>query len=149
MKEPRVEDFDPERAKKLPDMGMESLPRIEKSIPISSAPPPASQAEEQQEKAQDFKKASFQERNQEFKKERFLDFLKPFLGMRSAGMVSFRYPQDLMDAMAEAQYQIRKRYKVKLTKNAILVAALAYMLWDFEQNGEESLLYTHMVKSHR
>ena len=69
--------------------------------------------------------------------------------MRSAGMVSFRYPQDLMDAMAEAQYQILKRYKVKLTKNAILVAALAFVLWDYEQKGEESLLCTHLVKSRR
>ncbi len=149
MKQPRVEDFDPEAAKKLPDMGMENLPRIEKPVPVTHVYPPASPPGEEQEPVQDFKKSSFQERKQDFKKERFLDFLKPFLEMRSAGMVSFRYPLDLMDEMAEAQYQILKRYKVKLTKNAILVEALAFVLWDYEQNGEESLLYTYMIKSRR
>ena len=134
MKTPRVEDFDPKATQKLPEMGMENLPRIEK--PPSGTPIFTSAAPSGVEHApdQEFKKADFQESHQEIKKERFLDFLKPFLAMRSAGMVSFRYPQDLMDAMAEAQYQILKRYKVKLTKNAILVAALAFVLWDYEQN---------------
>jgi GTP cyclohydrolase FolE2 len=149
MKTPRVEDFDPKVPVKLPDMGMEDLPRIEKPPALSSQALPTIELTADKPQNQEIKISRSQESHQEIKKERFLDFLKPFLEMRSAGMVSFRYPQDLMDVMAEAQYQIMKRHKRKLTKNAILVAALAFVLWDYERRSEESILYTHLIHDHR
>ena len=86
-----------------------------------------------------------QERLQESKQESFLSFIHPFLDLKASNTVSFRYPTPLLEFLEEIQYKMKKKHSRKITKNAILVAALAYALWDFEQNGKASFLYQQLI----
>jgi hypothetical protein len=98
------------------------------------------------------KKESLQERKldrlQESKKESFLAFLRSQLEVKPNSVVSFRYPEDLLDRLEQIQYAVRQQSRKKLTKNAILIAALAFLLWDYEQHDQESILYKHLVVEH-
>ena len=93
------------------------------------------------------------ERLQEDKKERFLAFIAKFLEMKSTDTTSFRYPEDLIDNLDEVKYETKtlikkrlgKRAAKKVTKNAILVTALGFVLWDLIENGEKSILYKQLV----
>ena len=77
--------------------------------------------------------------------EQLLDAIQPYLDLKASNMVSFRYPDTLIAWLEESLYQLKKQYGKKLTKNALLVAALAYVLWDLEQNGQESFLYQQFI----
>jgi hypothetical protein len=48
--------------------------------------------------------------------------------------------------LEESLYWLKKQYGKKLTKNALLVAALAYVLWDLEQNSLASFLYQQFIQ---
>ena len=89
---------------------------------------------------------------QERQKDRKTDFALPSISrtleMKAAVHTTFRYPQDLLDKLDEAQYQVWRRYKKKITKNAILVAALAYFLGHFEAKGKESELHKELIEEH-
>ena len=73
--------------------------------------------------------------------------------MKSTDTTSFRYPEDLIDQLDEVQYKtktlIKKRLgkaaAKKVTKNAILVTALGFILWDLIENGEKSILYKQLL----
>ena len=90
---------------------------------------------------------------QEYKKERLLAFIAKFLEMKSTDTTSFRYPEDLIDNLDEVQYKTKTLTKKRLgkgaakkvTKNAILVTALGFVLWDLIENGEKSILYKQLV----
>ncbi|MCB8944353.1 MAG: hypothetical protein H6658_11440 [Ardenticatenaceae bacterium] len=73
--------------------------------------------------------------------EPWFEVIQPYLDLRAANKVSLRYPDTLIAWLEEALYQLKKSSHQKLTKNAILVAALAYVLWDLEQYGQASFLY--------
>ncbi len=75
------------------------------------------------------------------KQESLLADIQPYLDLRASNTVSFRYPDVLLDWLEESLYRFKKEQGTKLTKTAVLVAALAYVLWDLEQNGKESFLY--------
>ena len=90
---------------------------------------------------------------QDDKKERLLAYIAKFLEMKSTDTTSFRYPEDLIDQLDEVQYKtktlIKKRLgkaaAKKVTKNAILVTALGFILWDLIENGEKSILYKQLL----
>ena len=73
--------------------------------------------------------------------------MQPYLSEKATNTFAFRYPPDLLEKMADVLYQIRKQHHRKLTKNAIAVAALTFLLTDFEIYGEESVLYQLLIKS--
>lgn len=102
--------------------------------------PPKSKKSFKQERKIENKKVSNEESLQESKEEMLLDFIRPYLALKAAHTVSFRYPAELLERLEEMQYKMKKQYGMKVTKNAILVAALAHIIWDFEQHGEASFL---------
>ncbi len=59
---------------------------------------------------------------------------------------TFRYPPELFDLLEDILHTIRKRHKVKLTKNAIAVAAIVFLLSDYDAFGEESVLYQLLIE---
>jgi hypothetical protein len=69
------------------------------------------------------------------------------LSERATYTFAFRYPPELLEKLADVQHEIRKRHKKKLSKNAIAVAALVFLLTDFEIYGEESVLYQMLARS--
>lgn len=84
---------------------------------------------------------------QDRKTDRFVAFVSRFLTTKSIVHTTFRYPTELLEKLDQVQYEIKTRHKKKITKNSILVAALAYMLWDLEELGQESILYKLLVKN--
>jgi len=101
---------------------------------------------EQQPNNTTLTKPEMQESNLASKKERFLAFLQSCIDMKAVSTASFRYPQELLDQLEEVLYDLKKQHKKKVTKNALLITALAYLLWDFEQHGETSVLYQNLIK---
>ncbi len=92
------------------------------------------------------KKASKKEILHERKQASFLADIQPYLDLRASNTVSFRYPDVLLEWLEESLYQLKKEHGKKLTKNAILVAALAFVLWDLEHNGQASFLYQQFIQ---
>ena len=72
--------------------------------------------------------------------------MQPYLSAKATNSFAFRYPPDLLEKLADVLHQIRKQHHRKLTKNAIAVAALTFLLTDFEIYGEESMLYQLLIK---
>ena len=72
--------------------------------------------------------------------------MQPYLSAKATNSFAFRYPPDLLEKLADVLHQIRKQHHRKLTKNAIAVAALTFLLTDFEIYGEESVLYQLLIK---
>ena len=91
------------------------------------------------------KKSVLQERQKDRQTGGGLSSIAQALRMKATVHTTFRYPQDLLDSLEEVQYQLRRRYKKKITKNAILVAALAHFLWNFEASGKESGLFKGLI----
>jgi hypothetical protein len=98
--------------------------------------------ESQKTRLPESKKAVLPARNQE----QLLDEIQPYLDLKASNMVSFRYPDTLIAWLEESLYWLKKQYGKKLTKNALLVAALAYVLWDLEQNSQASFLYQQFIQ---
>jgi hypothetical protein len=73
--------------------------------------------------------------------------MQPYLSAKATNSFAFRYPPDLLEKLADMLHQIRKQHHRKLTKNAIAVAALTFLLTDFEIYGEESMLYQLLIKT--
>jgi hypothetical protein len=59
---------------------------------------------------------------------------------------TFRYPPQLLEMLEDLLPTIRQRHQVKLTKNAIAVAAIVFLLSDYETFGEESVLYQLLIE---
>ena len=136
MKVPNTELFDPNAQQKPArelSSPLDSYPRIEKQAPISVKPA----SKTTRPKAEAIAKGA---RKQESKIARKQDFLQGWLEMKASDTTSFRYPSELLERLNEVQYQLKSRHKAKVTKNDILIAALAYVVWDFEQNGQDSIL---------
>ncbi len=58
---------------------------------------------------------------------------------------AFRYPPGVLEKLEEVLHTVKTQHKRKLTKNVVAVAAMAFILSDFEANGGESLLYQFLV----
>lgn len=72
--------------------------------------------------------------------------MQPYLSEKATDTYAFRYPPALLEHLADALHVIRKQHRRKLTKNAIAVAALAFLLTDFDLYGEESVLYQLLIQ---
>ena|SRR5579859_2434341 len=162
MKVPRVEDFDP---KATPPLGspMDDMPRIERPPALSSRPTespvavpavqqgtdredqnarkPASQQASMPVRQIASKPASPTASMPESQHAGSLIKVEQYLRLKGTDKTTFRYPKALIDLLADAQYEAKKRYGKKLTSNALAVAAMAWFLLDFEQRGKNSALY--------
>ena len=69
-----------------------------------------------------------------------------YLNEKVDDIATFRYPVDLLEKLEDVIHQVRKEHQRKVTKQAVAVAALAFLLTDFETFGEESMLYRLLVK---
>ncbi len=58
---------------------------------------------------------------------------------------TFRYPPQLLEMLEDLLPAVRKRHQVKLTKNAIAVAAIVFLLSDYETFDAESVLYQLLI----
>jgi len=139
MKTPNLDMFDPNAEQKpVRELSspLDNYPRIEK--PTSQSAKSVSRVSKPTiPKVNTLAKDA---RKQESKIERKQDFLRNWLDMKAAETTSFRYPPELLEKLNEVQYQLKSRHKAKATKNAILIAALAYIVWDFEKQGSDSIL---------
>jgi hypothetical protein len=116
------------------------------SVSLSAKSPAKTKKKSKNERLQESKNARMKESKQERKQESFLAEIQPYLDLRASNTVSFRYPDTLLAWLEEAVYQLKKERGKKVTKNAILVAALAYVLWDLEQNEQRSFLYQQFIQ---
>jgi hypothetical protein len=54
-----------------------------------------------------------------------------------------------LDKLEDVLHGIKKQHRRKLTKNVVAVAALAFILSDFETYGEESMLYQLLIQENK
>ena len=72
--------------------------------------------------------------------------VQAYLNEKVDDAATFRYPVDLLEKLEDVIHQIRKQHHRKVTKQAVAVAALAFLLTDFEEYGEESVLYQLLIE---
>ena len=72
--------------------------------------------------------------------------VQAYLSEKVDDIATFRYPVDLLEKLEDVIHQVRKQHHRKVTKQAVAVAALAFLLTDFEEYGEESVLYQLLIK---
>lgn len=72
--------------------------------------------------------------------------LQAYLNEKVDGIATFRYPVELLEKLEDVSHQVRKEHHRKVTKQAVAVAALAFLLTDFETFGEESMLYKMLIQ---
>jgi len=72
--------------------------------------------------------------------------MQSLLNEKATKPATYRYPLDLLERLDDALHMVRKDYRRKLTKNEIAVAALLFLLVDFETYGQESVLYQLLIK---
>jgi hypothetical protein len=65
---------------------------------------------------------------------------------KATNSFAFRYPPEVLEKLEDVLHEIKKQHRRKLTKNVVAVAAMAFLLSDFEANGEESVLYQLLVE---
>ena len=73
--------------------------------------------------------------------------MQAVLAQKATNAATFRYPAELLEDLEDAVHTIRKRHRRKLTKNEIAVAALLFLLRDFENCDRESVLYQLLIAS--
>lgn len=69
------------------------------------------------------------------------DMVKEVLDNKATEKTTLRFTTRLSEALEDFLLQAKKRYKVRLPKNAVITLGLAYLLWEFEEKERESLLY--------
>ncbi len=74
------------------------------------------------------------------------DQMLALLAEKATNGYTFRYPPQLLEMLEDLLPAIRKRHQVKLTKNAIAVAAIVFLLSDYETFSEESVLYQLLIE---
>ncbi len=76
-------------------------------------------------------------------------YMQTFLAEKASDTVTFRLPPPLMEKFEEVQSLITIEHKKRLKRYEVVVAALAFLFWDFEQNGEKSELYQRLIQNGR
>ena len=72
--------------------------------------------------------------------------LQALLEQRATETATFRYPVGLLEQLEDAVFTSRKKHGFKLVRNSVAVLGIAYLLQDFEENGEESLMCKYLKK---
>ena len=76
-------------------------------------------------------------------------YIRSFLDEKAGDTVTFRLPPELMEKFEEIQSLITINYKTRLKRYEVVVTALAFLFWDFEENGEKSELYKLLIEDNR
>ena len=79
--------------------------------------------------------------------DKLTNYLLAFLEAKATQKTTLRYPQSLMDEIDEVLYQIKKTHGVVISKNAIFVLSLAYVLADFKRHASHSLLFKELINN--
>jgi hypothetical protein len=158
MRKPRLEDFDPNQHHRQPDdINTQGL------IPLASKPPLHAQTPVYSASASEPVRETFAGKpdigqldngaiGQAGMPESLLarnlaDCVRAALESKAAKKESFRFPDELMGALEDLPYELKKTYGKRVTKTAIFVAAIAAYLWDFKHNGQSSQLYQHLIET--
>ncbi len=59
---------------------------------------------------------------------------------------AFRFTDEELSQLTDVAYEISKRHNARVTKQDIVRLGLASLLWDYEQNGDTSLLDRYVVR---
>ena len=105
-----------------------------------------STAKSKQESKQTSKQESKLANKQTSKHESMQAIMQAYLNEKVDDIATYRYPVDLLEKLEDVIHQVRKEHHRKVTKQAVAVAALAFLLTDFETFGEESMLYRLLIK---
>ena len=73
------------------------------------------------------------------------DFWKQYLDDKGAAKETYRLPPELIDLIDNLPFQIKMTHRVKISKKALVALALSYLVWDYEKNGNESLLFKNLI----
>ena len=76
-------------------------------------------------------------------------YMQTTISEKATYAFTFRYPPELLDKLEDVLHGIKKQHRRKLTKNVVAVAALAFILSDFETYGEESMLYQLLIQENK
>lgn len=74
------------------------------------------------------------------------DYVTEYLAMKAYATYSFRLPPEIMKKFNQIFHRAQDRYEKELQKYALIVAALAVFLWDYEEKGKESDLYKLLIE---
>lgn len=158
MRKPRLEDFDPNQRHRQPDdidihglVPLAPKPSPSPQTPVYSAPaiePVRETFAGKPEIGQLDNRTIGQARKPESLLARNLaECVRAALERKAAKKESFRFPEELMEALEDLPYELKKTYGKRVTKTAIFVAAIAAYLWDFKHNGQGSQLYQHFIEA--
>ncbi|MBI1258518.1 MAG: hypothetical protein GC204_13705 [Chloroflexi bacterium] len=123
-----------------PTVASEVIPLPQTKVP--HAQKPEYQNARKLENKKDRNLASQNARKPENQKTDLNEFLTSMLTVKTLAKTSYRYPQELLNKLADAEYELRRSKDKKIHMNTIVVFALAYLLWDYAERGEQSLLVT-------
>ena len=149
MKVPRVEDFDPAAAARIPDMGMANLPAIER--PVKATPPPPPVSREPSGSDVGSSRDTTTPRHRDTVIPRHHDTVTPRYRDTTIATIAtlvtafgkeaatYRFTQDEKNAIRGAVYSLRQKGQF-VTENEILRVALNFIMLDFRQRGETSIL---------
>jgi hypothetical protein len=100
----------------------------------------------------EIKNSRYLERNQEIyldiKKSRFLDYATPFLDAKPTDQQNFNYPPGAIDELEKIVLDLKAKVRKKnrrprwnATKTTIYILAVLFILWDYQEKGEDSILH--------
>ncbi|MBZ0317879.1 MAG: hypothetical protein K8L91_15770 [Anaerolineae bacterium] len=81
------------------------------------------------------------------KNARMQDFIGTLLALKNTKNTNFRYPPELLEKIDDLEYEVKKRTGKKLKTTDVLVCAVGYLIWDYEQHGTDSILERNLVQS--
>ena len=71
---------------------------------------------------------------------RLLDFVSAYLELKNDTLIGFRYPQVILDQLDELAFELKKKSGKRVPRTTVLVTAIAFLLWDYQKNGDNSTL---------
>lgn len=113
--------------------------------PVQSTPIFQAEAEpEENASKQANKQAMLQASNVASKQASLLAKLQELRHLKASNAATFRFPLEILEKLEEIEFHIRKTYKIKVTKNTIVVTALALLLFEFDDHQLDSSLYKYL-----
>lgn len=118
---------------------------VEDISPVQSIPVFQTEAKtEESASLQANKQAILQTNKQASKQASLLAKLQELRHLKASNAATFRFPLEILEKLEEIEFHIRKTYKIKVTKNTIVVAALALLLFEFDDHQLDSSLYKYL-----